>query len=83
MYFSLSISWWLTIPLALLAGAMLVRIFIIFHDCGHSSFFKSRWANDLWGFVTGLLTFTPYYHWRWEAFHSSCQFGQPRPPWSR
>ena len=66
MFFSLAISWWLTIPLALLAGAMLVRIFIIFHDCGHGSFFKSRQANDLWGFVTGLLTFTPYYHWRWE-----------------
>lgn len=66
MYFSLSISWLLTIPLAVLAGGMLVRIFIIFHDCGHGSFFKSRWSNDVWGFVTGLLTFTPYHHWRWE-----------------
>lgn len=66
MYFSLSISWWLTIPLAVLAGAILVRVFIIFHDCGHGSFFKSGVANDLWGFVTGVLTFTPYYHWRWE-----------------
>ena len=66
MYLSLSVSWWLTIPLAVLAGGFLIRVFIIFHDCGHGSFFKSRIANDVWGFITGLLTFTPYYHWRWE-----------------
>ena len=36
-------------------GAFLVRIFIIFHDCGHGSFFKSRRANDLLGFIAGIL----------------------------
>jgi acyl-lipid omega-6 desaturase (Delta-12 desaturase) len=66
MYLSRAISWWLVVPLAMLAGAFLVRIFIIFHDCGHGSYFKSRWANDLTGFLAGVLTFTPYYHWRWE-----------------
>ncbi len=66
MYRSLTVSWWLTVPLAILAGAFLVRVFIIFHDCGHGSFFKSRLANDIMGFVTGVLTLTPYYHWRWE-----------------
>jgi len=70
MYRSLTISWWLLIPLAILSGGFLVRIFIIFHDCGHGSFFRSRRANDIVGFITGLLTFTPYYHWRWEhAIH--------------
>src|SRR5689334_2199143 len=66
MYLTVSVSWWLTIPLAMLAGAFLVRVFIIFHDCGHGSFFKSHAANDVWGFICGILTFTPYYHWRWE-----------------
>src|SRR5436190_2994625 len=66
MYFTRNISWWLTIPLAILAGGLLVRIFIIFHDCGHGSFLKSRRANEIIGFVSGLLTFTPYHHWRWE-----------------
>lgn len=66
MYLSLSISWWLVVPLAILAGGFVVRIFIIFHDCGHGSFFKSRRANDIVGFIAGMLTFTPYYHWRWE-----------------
>lgn len=66
MYRSLAWSHWLTFAFALLAGLFLVRIFIIFHDCGHGSFFKSRLANDIVGFVTGVLTLTPYYHWRWE-----------------
>ncbi|MDF1751816.1 MAG: fatty acid desaturase [Verrucomicrobiales bacterium] len=66
MYLSLSVSWLLTFPLAVLAGGFLVRVFIIFHDCGHGSFFKSQRANHIWGWITGLLTFTPYYHWRWE-----------------
>ena len=72
MYLSLSVSWWLVVPLAVLAAGFLVRVFIIHHDCGHGSFFKSRRANDILGFVTGVLTFTPYYHWRWEhALHHS------------
>jgi omega-6 fatty acid desaturase (delta-12 desaturase) len=65
-YLALAVSWWLSIGLAMLAGAFLIRIFIIFHDCGHGSFFKSRTANDVVGFIAGVLTFTPYYHWRWE-----------------
>jgi omega-6 fatty acid desaturase (delta-12 desaturase) len=39
MYRSLAVSWWITVPLAILAGAFLVRLFIIHHDCGHGSFF--------------------------------------------
>jgi omega-6 fatty acid desaturase (delta-12 desaturase) len=66
MYFTVNISWWLTAPLAVLAGAFLVRVFIISHDCGHGSFFQSQRANHILGAITGLLTFTPYLHWRWE-----------------
>jgi omega-6 fatty acid desaturase (delta-12 desaturase) len=66
MYFALDVSKWLVAGLALLAGAVLVRVFIIFHDCGHGSFFESKRANAITGFITGMLTFTPYYQWRWE-----------------
>lgn len=66
MYLTHNVSWWLTVPLAILAGAFLIRVFIIFHDCGHGSFFKSRLANDFTGVIAGVLTLTPYYHWRWE-----------------
>jgi omega-6 fatty acid desaturase (delta-12 desaturase) len=69
-YRSLAVSYWLAAPLTILGGGVLVRVFIIFHDCGHGSFFKSKAANDVVGFITGMLTFTPYYHWRWEhAIH--------------
>lgn len=53
-------------PLAILAAGFYVRVFIIFHDCGHGSYFRSRRVNDVVGFIAGVLTFTPYYHWRWE-----------------
>jgi len=66
IYLSLRVSWWLVIPLSVLAAGLMVRIFIIFHDCGHGSYLKSRRANDIVGFITGILTFTPYHHWRWE-----------------
>jgi omega-6 fatty acid desaturase (delta-12 desaturase) len=66
MYFTVKISWWLTVPLAVIGAGLVIRAFIIFHDCGHGSFFKSRRANDIVGFFTGMLSFTPYHHWRWE-----------------
>lgn len=65
-YRFLSVSYLLTLLSAALAAGFLVRIFIIFHDCGHGSFFKSRTSNDLVGFITGILTLTPYYDWRHE-----------------
>lgn len=66
MYRALSVSVWLALPLAVLAGGFLVRVFIIFHDCSHGSFFKSRLLNDLVGTFFGVLCFTPYYRWRME-----------------
>jgi omega-6 fatty acid desaturase (delta-12 desaturase) len=66
MYVSLSYSYWLTLLLALPAGGLLTRTFIIFHDCGHGSFFKSQRANNFLGMICGLLVFTPYYQWRFE-----------------
>lgn len=66
MYLARGVSWWLTTALAVVAGMLLIRVFIILHDCGHGSFFPSRMANDLTGFIAGVLTFTPYDHWRRE-----------------
>ena len=66
MYFAVKVSWLLVLPCTLLAAGLLVRLFIIFHDCTHGSFFKSETANNVLGYITGVLTWTPYYHWRWE-----------------
>ena len=64
MFRSLEVSYWLTLALAPVTAGFVMRIFIIFHDCGHGSFFKSNRANAFWGFITGFLTFTAYYYWR-------------------
>ena len=61
---SLSVSYWITALLLIPAGGLSVRIFIIFHDCCHNSFFNSRRANDVLGFITGFLIFTPYRDWQ-------------------
>ena len=57
-------TYWLTLALAVIAGLLLVRAFIIFHDCTHGSFFASRLANTITGYVTGILAFTPFDEWR-------------------
>ncbi|HEY6621413.1 MAG TPA: fatty acid desaturase [Steroidobacteraceae bacterium] len=63
-------SYWLMLPIAILAAGFLVRIFIIFHDCGHGSFFKTKRVNNATGALAGVLLLTPYRHWRWQhALH--------------
>lgn len=52
------------LPLAAVAAGLLVRIFIFFHDCAHDCFFPSRLANRILGYVTGVLTFTPFEDWK-------------------
>ena len=64
MYLSIDVSYWITILLALPAAGFVVRIFIIQHDCGHGSFFKSKRANDFWGMACSIFTLTPYHYWR-------------------
>jgi omega-6 fatty acid desaturase (delta-12 desaturase) len=64
MYFALGVSYWLTLLLAIPTAGFLVRTFIIMHDCSHGSFMPSKRANEIIGFVTGVLTLTPFAQWR-------------------
>src|SRR5438067_5168894 len=64
MYWSLDLSYWLTLALAFPASGFLVRTFIVQHDCGHGSFFRSRHVNDAVGSLCGVLTLAPYLNWR-------------------
>ena len=50
-YRSLEAGYWLTLLLIIPASGFMARLFIIFHDCGHGSFFPSRTANDIVGFI--------------------------------
>ena len=64
MYKSLAVGYWLTLLLAVPTAGFMVRMFIIFHDCCHGSFFKSIKANDRLGLVLGVLVLTPFYQWK-------------------
>ncbi|GIV19743.1 MAG: fatty acid desaturase [Armatimonadota bacterium] len=64
--------WAWSIPLNILAGLFLVRIFILQHDAGHGSFFPKRAANTALGFVCSILTMVPYAAWQYtHAIHHS------------
>ncbi|NRD79770.1 fatty acid desaturase [Bacillus sp. BRMEA1] len=65
-YKSLSVSYWLSLVPSVIAAGFLVRIFIIFHDCTHHSFFKSRRANRIVGTFMGVLTIFPFDQWGYE-----------------
>lgn len=64
MYFSLGVGYWLTLLLAVPAAFFLVRLFIVQHDCGHGSFFRSPRVADIVGSALGVLTLTPYHYWK-------------------
>lgn len=63
MAYAITISYWLVLPLTIFAAGFTVRLFIIFHDCGHGAFFKSKLTSDITGNILGILTFTPYARW--------------------
>lgn len=66
MFATVRNHYWLTLLLAVPAAGLLVRAFIIQHDCGHGSFFASRKTNDFVGRAMSLLTMAPYGLWRRE-----------------
>ncbi|MET3195018.1 fatty acid desaturase [Bacillus sp. OAE603] len=63
-YKSLSTSIFLTLIFDLAAALFLIRIFIIFHDCCHQSFFKNKTANKILGTITGIVTLFPFSQWK-------------------
>jgi len=64
IYAAMSWSIWLALALVFPTAGLLVRSFILMHDCAHGSLFESRRANDLVGYIGGVLTLTPFDQWR-------------------
>jgi omega-6 fatty acid desaturase (delta-12 desaturase) len=63
-------------------ACLLVRLFIIQHDCGHGSFLASSWANGLIGRILSLATLTPYTFWRRDhAMHHTTTGDLGRRGW--
>ncbi|MHA0857348.1 Delta(5) desaturase DesA [Paenibacillus sp. CMAA1364] len=65
-YLSLSVSYVLTLVLAIVTSGFVIRTFIIFHDCTHQSFFKSKLANKIVGTITGVVALVPYEQWKYS-----------------
>ncbi len=67
-------AYWATLLLAVPAAAFTARLFIIQHDCGHRSFFRSRRLNDFVGALIGIVTLTPHEYWRQShnIHHATC-----------
>lgn len=65
-YLSLDISVWLTVALSIVAAGLVIRTFIIFHDCTHGSFFKNKKANNIVGTITGVISLFAYEKWKRE-----------------
>lgn len=67
---SLEVGYWLTLLLALPTAGFMMRLFMIQHDCGHGSFFRSHAARQWVGRCIGVLLLTPYDYWkRTHAYH--------------
>ncbi|HYD19181.1 MAG TPA: fatty acid desaturase [Patescibacteria group bacterium] len=56
--------YWLAALIMVPAAGLLIRMFIIQHDCGHGSFFANKLANDITGRIISVFTFTPYDLWK-------------------
>lgn len=63
-WWSLGISYWLTLAISAVNAGFLLRLFAIQHDCGHGSFYRNKTVGDWLGRVIGVLTLTPYSVWR-------------------
>lgn len=75
MLFSLEVHYALTLVLAFPTAGFLVRLFMIQHDCGHGSYFRSRRARDWVGFCIGVVTLVPYQYWRRTHAHHHAHTG--------
>jgi acyl-lipid omega-6 desaturase (Delta-12 desaturase) len=66
MVLALRVSWLLALVFVVPAAGFLLRTFIVFHDCTHGSFMRSRRANDVIGTLVGLLVWMPFRGWQHE-----------------
>lgn len=67
---TIQVTAWLVIPFSLLGGLLVLRLFVLMHDCGHGSLFRSSRGNRVCGFFLGVVTGMPQYVWsRNHAYH--------------
>jgi len=60
---SVGVYRWLTVPAVLLISLFSLRIFVLMHECGHGSLFRTQWLNRAFGFLLGVVSGMPQYVW--------------------
>ena len=53
-------TWLLVLPLLVINAFAAVRLYVIQHDLGHLSHFKTRWQNEWAGYAASTFTLTPF-----------------------
>lgn len=76
---SLADAAFLAVACIFITSLFAVRIFILMHDCGHNSLFRTRRLNQLFGFVTGVFCGMPQYVWALHHDHHHATNGN----WSK
>jgi len=67
---SADVSYWLTAAVTLLMSLFLLRAFVLMHDCGHGSLFRTGWLNRTFGFIFGVVSGMPQFVWsQHHAYH--------------
>lgn len=67
---SAGVSYWLTAAVTLLMSLFLLRVFVMMHECGHGSLFRTGRLNKVFGFIFGVVSGMPQYVWsEHHAYH--------------
>jgi omega-6 fatty acid desaturase (delta-12 desaturase) len=61
--FSAEVSYWLTAAITVLMTLFLLRVFVLMHECGHGSLFRTARLNNAFGFIFGVVAGLPQYVW--------------------
>lgn len=69
---SARVSYWLTAGVIVLMSLFLLRVFVLMHECGHGSLFRTARLNKAFGFLFGVVSGMPQYVWsRHHRHHHS------------
>ncbi len=57
-------AWWLWPIYWFAQGTLFWALFVVGHDCGHGSFSKYKWVNNLIGHLSHTPILVPFHGWR-------------------
>jgi acyl-lipid omega-3 desaturase len=57
-------AWWFYPIFWVAQGTMFWALFVVGHDCGHGSFSKHKWLNNVVGHLAHTPILVPYHGWR-------------------